>query len=57
MVAVLTLGWLILAYRKPPLTAPLWPVENGLWAVVTAVMLIASVLLMGSLIRSAACTR
>jgi uncharacterized membrane protein len=54
LVAVLTLGWLILAYRKAPLTAPLWPVGNGLWAVVTAVMLIASILLMGSLIRNPA---
>ncbi|MGF6753355.1 NnrU family protein [Paraburkholderia sp. GAS42] len=54
LVAVLTLGWLILAYRKAPLSAPLWPVGNGVWAVVTAVMLIASILLMGSLIRNPA---
>ncbi|SAK85508.1 NnrU protein [Caballeronia arationis] len=54
LVAILTFGWLILAYRKAPLTAALWPVGNGLWAVVTAVMLIASILLMGSLIRNPA---
>ena len=54
LVAILTFGWLILAYRKAPLTAPLWPVGNALWAVVTAVMLIASILLMGSLIRNPA---
>jgi len=54
LVAVLTLGWLILAYRKAPLSAPLWPVGNGLWAIVTAFMLIASILLMGSLIRNPA---
>ncbi|MGA7812543.1 NnrU family protein [Caballeronia sp.] len=54
LVAVLTLGWLILAFRKAPLTAPLWTVGDGLWAVVTAVMLIASILLMGSLIRNPA---
>ena len=54
LVAVLTLGWLIVAYRKAPLTAPLWPVGNGLWVVVTAVMLIASILLMGSVIRNPA---
>ncbi|MDF3835883.1 NnrU family protein [Cupriavidus basilensis] len=54
LIAVSTLGWLILAYLKAPLTAPLWPVGNALWAVVTAVMLIASILLMGSLIRNPA---
>jgi uncharacterized membrane protein len=54
LVAILTLGWLILAYGKAPMTAPLWPVGNGLWAVATIVMLIASILLMGSLIRNPA---
>jgi uncharacterized membrane protein len=54
LVAILTFGWLILAYRKAPLSAPLWPVGNGLWAVATALMLIASILLMGSLIRNPA---
>jgi uncharacterized membrane protein len=54
LVALLMLGWLIVAYRKAPLTAPLWPVGDGLWAVVTAVMLIASILLMGSVIRNPA---
>ncbi|MFP3758850.1 NnrU family protein, partial [Cupriavidus sp. SIMBA_020] len=41
-------------YRKAPLTAPLWPVGDGLWAGVTVVMLIASILLMGSFIRNPA---
>lgn len=54
VVAILTLGWMILAYGRAPLSAPLWLVGNGLWAVVTAVMLIASILLMGSLIRNPA---
>ncbi|MFM0224319.1 NnrU family protein [Paraburkholderia dipogonis] len=54
LVAFLTLGWLIVAYGKAPLSAPLWPVGDGLWAVATAVMLIASILLMGSLIRNPA---
>ena len=54
LIAVLTLGWLVVAYVKAPLTAPLWPAGNALWAVVTAVMLIASILLMGSLIRNPA---
>ncbi|MBK5121070.1 MFS transporter [Burkholderia sp. R-69980] len=54
LVAILTFGWLVVAYRKAPLTASLWPVGDGLWAIATAVMLIASVLLMGSLIRNPA---
>ncbi|MBN3845879.1 MFS transporter [Paraburkholderia sp. Ac-20342] len=54
LIALLTFGWLILAYRKAPLTAPLWPAGNTLWAIVTVVMLIASILLMGSLIRNPA---
>jgi uncharacterized membrane protein len=54
LVSILTFGWLILAYRRVPASAPLWPAGNGLWAVVAAVMLIASILLMGSLIRNPA---
>ena len=54
MVAFVTLGWLIVAYRKAPPTAPLWPVGDMLWALASAVMLIASILLMGSLIRNPA---
>lgn len=54
LVALVTFGWLVLAYRNAPLTTPLWPVGNGLWALATAVMLIASILLMGSLVRNPA---
>jgi uncharacterized membrane protein len=54
VVAFVTLGWLIVAYRKAPPTAPLWPVGDMLWALASAVMLIASILLMGSLIRNPA---
>jgi uncharacterized membrane protein len=54
LVAFLTLGWLIVAYMKAPLSTSLWPVGNGLWAIATAVMLIASILLMGSFIRNPA---
>ncbi|MDQ2892771.1 MAG: NnrU family protein [Pseudomonadota bacterium] len=54
LVAVLTLGWLVIAYRAAPLTPMLWPVGDGIWAVVTAVMLIASILFVGSLIGNPA---
>jgi uncharacterized membrane protein len=54
VVAAVTLGWLALAYRAAPAAAPLWPVGEGLWAAVTVVMLLASVLLMGSIVRNPA---
>ena len=54
LVAALTLGWLALAYRAAPATAPFWPVGDALWAVVTVVMLLASVLFVGSLVRNPA---
>lgn len=53
-VAFLTLGWLVWAYRAAPEQAPLWPAGDGLWAIATAIMLLASVLLMGSLVGNPA---
>jgi uncharacterized membrane protein len=53
-VAAATLTWLALAYRATPAGAPLWPVDGGLWAAATAVMLLASILLMGSLVHNPA---
>ncbi len=54
LVAFATLGWLVFAYRAAPMTPMLWPVGDGLWAVATVVMLVASVLLVGSLIGNPA---
>ena len=54
VVAAITLLWLALAYKAAPATESLWPVGDGLWAIATAVMLVASILLMGSLIRNPA---
>jgi uncharacterized membrane protein len=54
LVAAITLGGLIWAFWTAPATAPFWPANDTLWAVVTIVMLLASVLLMGSLIRNPA---
>jgi uncharacterized membrane protein len=53
-VAFITSGLLIWAYVRAPVTTPLWPVGSVLWAVVTLIMLLASVLLMGSIIRNPA---
>jgi uncharacterized membrane protein len=54
LVAFITLGATIWAYRAAPTTEPIWPVGDALWAVATVAMLLASVLLMGSLVRNPA---
>lgn len=54
LVALVTIVWVAMAYRAAPMTPMLWPVGDGLWAVATIVMLIASMLLMGSLIGNPA---
>lgn len=54
LVAAATLVWMVLAYRSTPQTAMLWPVGQGLWAGATVVMLLASVLFIGSVIRNPA---
>ncbi|OYW83913.1 MAG: hypothetical protein B7Z20_11840 [Sphingobium sp. 32-64-5] len=52
LVAFATLGWTANAYKAAPITPMLWDVGDGLWAVGTAIMLVASILLVGSLIGS-----
>jgi uncharacterized membrane protein len=54
LIALLTFGWVIYAFGRAPVSAPLWQAGNALWAVATVLMLIASILLMGSLIRNPA---
>jgi uncharacterized membrane protein len=54
LVALATFIWLVVQYRAAPVTPPLWPVSDALWALVTLVMLIASILFMGSLIKNPA---
>ena len=54
LVAAITLVWLALAYRAAPPVPLLWTPGDALWAIVSAVMLVASVLLMGSLIGNPA---
>ena len=54
LVALATFIWLVVAYRGAPVTAPLWPAGDVLWAIVTVVMLVASILFMGSLIKNPA---
>lgn len=54
LVAFATLGWLIYEWRRIPPEAPYWPATDAIWAGATVVMLLASVLLVGSLIGNPA---
>jgi uncharacterized membrane protein len=54
IVAVGTLGWMTAAYRAAPIDAALWNLGNLAWTAVTAAMLLASILLAGSLIKNPA---
>jgi uncharacterized membrane protein len=54
VVALACFVWIVLAFRATPTGAFVWPVGGGLWAVATLVMLLASILLMGSFIRNPA---
>ncbi|KQM18939.1 NnrU family protein [Novosphingobium sp. Leaf2] len=54
LVAFATLGAMVWAYRAAPASAALWAVGDWLWALASALMLIASILFLGSLIRNPA---
>jgi uncharacterized membrane protein len=54
VIAFATFIWMIVAYRSAPLTALMWEVDSVLWAIVTLLMLIASVLFAGSLVGNPA---
>lgn len=54
VVAAVTLGLLVVKYRAQPMTPLLWPVGDAIWAVATLIMLLASVLLVGSLLGNPA---
>ncbi len=53
-VSLTTLGTAVLAFRAAPYGEPLWSAGDGLWAVSTVLMLAASILLLGSLVRNPA---
>lgn len=54
VIAVVTLGATIIAYRAAPSTEPLFGVSSPTWMVATFVMLVASVLLVGSMNKNPA---
>ncbi len=50
LVAGVTLVWLALAFRAVPAEAPWWPAgDDGAWGIAMLLMLVASILLVGSL--------
>jgi len=54
LVAFVTLGWMIFAYRAGEQGSPLWLAPPWAWWTVSGVMLLASILLVGSVIRNPA---
>ena len=53
-VAFTTLGWMILAYRAIDTSLPMWIAPDWWWWPASGLMLIASILLVGSLVRNPA---
>jgi uncharacterized membrane protein len=55
LVALATFGWMVMAFRVVPPAASLWNgMETGPWAIATVLMLLASVLLVGSFLGNPA---
>ena len=54
LIAAVTLGWIYFAYKGAPAVPLWWEPTDAIWAAGSGVMLIASILLMGSLIRNPA---
>jgi uncharacterized membrane protein len=55
LVALATFGWMVMAFRAVPLAPLLWDgFANGPWIIATLLMLVASVLLVGSFIGNPA---
>src|SRR3546814_11545497 len=49
VVSFATLGWLAYAYYVAPPAPPIWTVGDKLWAIVSAVLLLASIPFVGTL--------
>lgn len=54
LVALGTFGWVVQAFWAAPAAAPLWAAGDGLWALASALMLVGSILFVGSLIGNPA---
>jgi uncharacterized membrane protein len=54
LIAIATLGWVILAYNWVEDGTPAWVAPGWWWPIAAGIMLVASILLVGSLIRNPA---
>ena len=54
LVSIVTFGWMILAWRAIPDPSPAWVAPLWWWPIASAIMLLASILLVGSLIGNPA---
>jgi uncharacterized membrane protein len=54
LVSLVTVGWMIFEFQRAPKDAALWPAGDVVWAVATILMLVASVLFVGSFVRNPA---
>jgi uncharacterized membrane protein len=57
LISFVTLGWMILAWRGALDPGPLWVAPLWWWSVASAIMLVASILLVGSLMKNPALPR
>ena len=57
VIALAQFGCVIMAFRAAPVSDPFWVAGDGLWAVATAIMLVASILLVGSFMGNPAMPR
>ena len=54
LVALATLGWMVVAWRAAADPSPAWVAPLWWWPIASAIMLVASILLAGSLVRNPA---
>ena len=52
VVSLVTFGWMAFEFSRAPKDALFWPANDIIWAVATVVMLLASVLFVGSFVRN-----
>lgn len=52
LVSLLTFGWMAYEFTRAPKDAALWPANDTIWAIAAVLMLLASVLFVGSLVRN-----
>lgn len=52
LVSLVTFGWMVFEFGRATKAAPLWVTGDAVWAVATVIMLLASILFVGSFVRN-----